>query len=81
MFSGIGPIEFLLSAVVLAAALAILFVPSMIAYRRRIERLWLVIVVNVLAGWTGVLWFVALWMALRMRTRTVSAPPAAVPTL
>jgi len=81
MFSGTGPTEFFLSAGVLAAALALLAVPSLIAYRRRVDRLWLVILVNVLAGWTGVLWFVALWMALKMRTRTVGAAPAAVPTL
>ncbi|WP_276314654.1 superinfection immunity protein [Streptomyces sp. AcE210] len=51
----------------------------MIASRRKVERLWLVVVVN-LAGITGVLWFVALYMAMTMRTRAADITPPNVPS-
>ncbi|RLV64267.1 immunity protein [Streptomyces sp. CBMAI 2042] len=65
MLSNIGPLELL----IVAALLVILVTPSVIAYRRKVERLWLVVLVNVIAGPTGLLWFVALYMATTMRTR------------
>ncbi|MFJ3436959.1 superinfection immunity protein [Streptomyces cyaneofuscatus] len=66
MLSNIGPLELL----VVAALLVILVTPSVIAYRRKVERLWLVVLVNVIAGPTGLLWFVALYMAMTMSTRS-----------
>ncbi|MFD5122630.1 superinfection immunity protein [Streptomyces sp. NPDC058385] len=70
MFSNIDPLGLL----ALAAVLLLLIVPTVIAYRRKVKRLWLVVVVN-LAGITGVLWFVALYMAMTMRTRTADITP------
>ncbi|MFD8572687.1 superinfection immunity protein [Streptomyces sp. NPDC059639] len=75
MLSNIGPLELLVGA----AVVLVLFVPSMIAYRRKVERLWLVVVVNVIAGPSGLLWFVALYMAMTMRTRTADITPATAP--
>ncbi|WP_234428216.1 superinfection immunity protein, partial [Streptomyces badius] len=63
--SNIGPLELL----IFVAAFLVLFVPSMVAYRRKVDRLWLVVVVNVVGGSTGLLWFLALYMAMTMRTR------------
>ncbi|MFE6800082.1 hypothetical protein ACFVEN_00125 [Streptomyces sp. NPDC057681] len=50
----------------------------MIAYRRKVTRLWLAVLVN-LAGITGVLWFVALYMAMKMRTRAADITAPHVP--
>ncbi|MER5371201.1 superinfection immunity protein [Streptomyces sp. NPDC002722] len=50
-------------------ALLVLSVPSIVAYHRRVQRLRLVIVVNVIGAFTGLFWLVALFMAVSMRTR------------
>ncbi|MCX5417822.1 superinfection immunity protein [Streptomyces sp. NBC_00059] len=65
MFSDIGPLE--LTGVALVAVL-FLSVPSLVAYRRRVQRLRLVIVINVIGAFTGLFWFVALFMAISMPT-------------
>ncbi|MEU9464261.1 superinfection immunity protein [Streptomyces sp. WC2508] len=49
-------------------ALLILNAPSIVAYRRKVQRLRPVIVVNVIGTFTGLFWFVALFMAVSMRT-------------
>ncbi|WP_331749839.1 MULTISPECIES: superinfection immunity protein [unclassified Streptomyces] len=66
MFSDIGPVE-LFAAI--SVVLLVLSVPSIVAYRRRVQRLRPVIVVNVIGAFTGLFWFVALFMAVSMRTR------------
>ncbi|MEU8452848.1 superinfection immunity protein [Streptomyces globisporus] len=75
MLSNIGPLELL----IFVAAFLVLFVPSMVAYRRKVDRLWLVVVVNVVGGSTGLLWFLALYMAMTMRTRAADGTPLNVP--
>ncbi|WP_327122087.1 superinfection immunity protein [Streptomyces sp. NBC_01341] len=72
MLANLTPLELL---VFVPVALIILFVPSIIAYRRKVERLWLVVVVSLIGGGTGLLWFVALYMAMTMRTRTADLAP------
>ncbi|WP_326771343.1 superinfection immunity protein [Streptomyces sp. NBC_01445] len=74
MLSNIGPLGLLF----VTAAFLLLIAPTVIAYRRKVARLWLVVVVN-LAGITGVLWFVALYMAMTMRTRAADITPPHVP--
>ncbi|MFD6528815.1 superinfection immunity protein [Streptomyces sp. NPDC060184] len=71
MFSDVGLYELLFMSL---CALLFLAVPSFIAYRRRVQRLWLVVLVNALGACTGVFWFVALYMALRMRTQSAAVP-------
>jgi hypothetical protein len=66
MISNISPLELL---VLVPLTLLILCVPSFIAHRRGVERLGLVIMVSVIGAFTGLFWFVALIMALTMRTR------------
>ncbi|MER5438499.1 superinfection immunity protein [Streptomyces sp. NPDC002790] len=66
MFAKIGTLEVLILALI---ALIVLVVPSFIAHRRRVQRLGLVIGINVIGAFTGVFWFVALVMALTMATR------------
>ncbi|MFD7971309.1 superinfection immunity protein [Streptomyces clavifer] len=72
MISTIGPLELL---VIVPLALLILCVPTFIAYRRRVDRLGLVVVVSVIGAATGLFWFVALVMALSMRTRGPAPMP------
>ncbi|MFJ8949309.1 superinfection immunity protein [Streptomyces sp. NPDC102381] len=72
MFSDIGPFELLVVALV---ALAVLSVPSLVARRRRVQRLRLVVVVNVIGAFTGLFWFVALIMAMSMATREPDTTP------
>ncbi|WP_327176363.1 superinfection immunity protein [Streptomyces sp. NBC_01335] len=74
MFSDIGFYELVGMSVL---ALLFLAVPSFIAYNRRVQRLRLVILVNALGACTGVFWFVALYMALRMRTESDPDPESA----
>ncbi|MFF1733852.1 superinfection immunity protein [Streptomyces sp. NPDC058247] len=74
MLSNMSPLE-LLGVV---AAAFVFFVPTMVAYRRKVERQGLVIVVNLLAGATGLAWFVALYMAMTMRTQTADITPSNV---
>ncbi|WP_329585528.1 superinfection immunity protein [Streptomyces sp. NBC_01005] len=66
MFSDIGPVE-LFAAI--PVALLVLSVPSIVAYRRKVQRLRPVIAVNAIGAFTGLFWFVALFMAVSMRTR------------
>ncbi|MFF3492177.1 superinfection immunity protein [Streptomyces sp. NPDC002795] len=56
-------------------ALAVLSVPSLVARHRRVQRLRLVVVVNVIGAFTGLFWFVALFMAMAMATREPDATP------
>ncbi|MEU5167665.1 MULTISPECIES: superinfection immunity protein [Streptomyces] len=65
MISTIRPLELL---VLVPVALLVLCLPSVVAYRRGVERLGLVIMVSLIGAVTGVFWFVALVMALSMRT-------------
>ncbi|MEU1485555.1 superinfection immunity protein [Streptomyces sp. NPDC005752] len=66
MISTVGPLELL---VLVPVALLVLCLPPVIAHRRGVERLGLVIVVSLIGAVTGLFWFVALVMALSMRTR------------
>ncbi|MEU1215748.1 superinfection immunity protein [Streptomyces sp. NPDC005791] len=66
MISTLSPVELL---ILVPAALLLLCVPSFIAYRRGVERLGLVVVVSLIGAVTGLFWFVALIMAVSMRTR------------
>ncbi|MFH8759576.1 superinfection immunity protein [Streptomyces atroolivaceus] len=66
MISTLSPMELL---VLVPIALLALCVPPFIAYRRGVERLGLVIVVSLIGAVTGLFWFVALIMAVSMRTR------------
>ncbi|MEU6954592.1 superinfection immunity protein [Streptomyces sp. NPDC045714] len=75
MLSNISPFELLIAV---PLGLLVLLVPSIIAYRRKVERLWLVIVVSLISVPTGLLWFVALYMALTMRARAADVPPLSV---
>ncbi|MFE4873840.1 superinfection immunity protein [Streptomyces sp. NPDC056682] len=70
MFSDVGPLE--LAGVALVAVL-FLSVPSLVAYRRRVQRLRLVIAINVIGAFTGLFWFVALFMAMSMPARDSDA--------
>ncbi|MFF4243088.1 superinfection immunity protein [Streptomyces sp. NPDC001822] len=72
MLANLTPLELL---VFVPVALLLLFVPTIVAYRRKVERLWLVVVVSLIGGTTGLLWFVALYMAMTMRTRTADVTP------
>lgn len=72
MLGNMGPLELLIFVPV---AFLLLCVPAIVAYRRKVERLWLVIVVSLIGGSTGLLWFVALYMAMTMRTRTDGVTP------
>ncbi|MFD8747489.1 superinfection immunity protein [Streptomyces sp. NPDC059616] len=74
MFSDMGPVE-LFAAI--PVALLILSAPSIVAYRRKVQRLRPVIVVNVIGAFTGLFWFVALFMAVSMRTRDSDPTPPA----
>ncbi|WP_250290068.1 superinfection immunity protein [Streptomyces atroolivaceus] len=71
MIATLRPVELLVLVPVL---LLLLCLPSVIAYRRKVERLGLVIVVSLVGAVTGLFWFVALIMAITMRTRH-PAPP------
>ncbi|MGW2276577.1 superinfection immunity protein [Streptomyces sp. NPDC001770] len=71
MLSDMGFYELL---VMVAFSLLFLAVPSFVAYNRRVQRLRLVILVNLLGACTGVFWFVALYMALRMRPVSTPEP-------
>ncbi|MFJ8754690.1 superinfection immunity protein [Streptomyces sp. NPDC102441] len=66
MISTVSPIELL---VLVPLALLLLCVPWFIAHRRGVERQGLVVVVSLIGAVTGLFWFVALVMALSMRTR------------
>lgn len=66
MFSNIGPIELLVVALI---GLLVLAVPTFIAHRRRVQRLGWVVAASVIGAFTGVFWFVALFLALVMPTR------------
>ncbi|MFI7341047.1 superinfection immunity protein [Streptomyces sp. NPDC050085] len=66
MLSDIGLLELTGMALV---ALLILSVPSLVACRRRVQRLRLVITINAIGAFTGLFWFVALFMAMSMPTR------------
>ncbi|WP_217250701.1 superinfection immunity protein [Streptomyces sp. AC602_WCS936] len=66
MFSDVGPLKQLVVALV---GLFFLGVPSLVAHRRRVQRLRWVVVVNVIGVLTGLFWFVALFMAMSMATR------------
>ena len=66
MFSNIGPIELLIVALIVLPVLA---VPSFIAHRRRAQRLGWVVAASVIGAFTGVFWFVALFLAFAMPTR------------
>ncbi|MFC8589800.1 superinfection immunity protein [Streptomyces atroolivaceus] len=66
MISTISPVELL---ILVPVALLALCLPTFIAYRRGVERLGLVVVVSLIGAVTGLFWFVALVMAVSMRTR------------
>jgi len=66
MISTLSPVELL---ILVPVALLLLCVPSFIAYRRGVQRLGLVIGVSLIGAVTGLFWFVALIMAVSMRTR------------
>lgn len=66
MFSDVGALKLV---VVALGGLFFLGVPTLIAYRRRVQRLRWVVVVNVIGAFTGLFWFVALFMAMSMATR------------
>lgn len=72
MISTLSPTELL---ILVPIALLLLCVPSFIAYRRGVERPGLVIVVSLLGAVTGLFWFVALVMAISMRTRSTAPMP------
>ncbi|GGY82777.1 superinfection immunity protein [Streptomyces nitrosporeus] len=72
MISHIGPLELL---VLVLVGLLFLAVPPFIAHRRGVRRLWLVVVVSVIGAFTGLFWFVALFMALAMPARDSGPVP------
>lgn len=51
--------------VILWFALAIYFVPSILAFDRKVSSPWSVFVINLLLGWTLIGWAVALALAVR----------------
>ncbi|MGE0047300.1 MAG: superinfection immunity protein [Hyphomonadaceae bacterium] len=66
-----------LAALVLAAiliALCAFFVPSWIAFQRRHEYRWIILALNIGAGWSGVGWLGALVWALWPRNRALAEP-------
>ena len=56
------------SLFVLVMAVAIYFIPTMVALDRHVVNKWSVAVINVFLGWTLIGWVVALAMAVRTRT-------------
>lgn len=71
LLSGAGVLLFLLVGVI---ALAVYFLPSIIAIKRRVVNLGSVIAINVLLGWSLIGWVVALAMALRTNPPWVGGP-------
>jgi hypothetical protein len=55
-------------AVVLGIGAMLYMLPTIIAWSRRIESRGWVLVLNILLGWSGIVYFICLWMAL-------SSPP------
>jgi len=55
-----------LAMVAIAAAVTLLVLPTLIALLRDVERPGLVVLATVLAAFTGVAWFGALYLALRL---------------
>lgn len=51
----------------LAAAIGVYLLPSILAFNRQVPNRWSVVVINVLLGWTLIGWAVALAMAVRDR--------------
>lgn len=52
----------------LVLALAIYFLPAIVALYRKVANKWSVVVINALLGWTLIGWAVALAMAVRDQT-------------
>ncbi|MYW65719.1 superinfection immunity protein [Streptomyces sp. SID8379] len=65
MFSQLGPTEVL---IITFFCLVIGLLPTWIAFKRKADHRWMILVLNVLLGGTGIGWFIALWFALRPRT-------------
>jgi len=61
-WSSIDPVVLLLAA---ATLFCIHFLPSFIAFSRRAKNAFLILVLNILFGWTGIIWIVLLLWALK----------------
>lgn len=59
---------------VIGIALGLYFLPSIVALNRKVANKWSVVVINTLLGWTLIGWAVALAMAVRDQTASLSRP-------
>lgn len=66
-----------MSAAVVAIALGLYFLPSIVAAIRGVDHAGSIIVIDIFLGWTLVGWVVALAMACR----TTHRPPTLIPTV
>ena len=58
----------------IAAAAAIYFVPTLVAFMRGVSSPWSIVVINTLLGWTLIGWVVALAMAVRSKPEPPRMP-------
>lgn len=56
---------------VVLALVAVYFLPTILAFERKVSSPWSVAVINTFLGWTLLGWVVALAMAVRSRPSTV----------
>lgn len=56
---------------ILVAAVGFYFLPTILAFNRKVSSPWSVAVINTFLGWTLIGWVVALAMAVRSRPSTV----------
>lgn len=73
---GIGGVELALLLPFIAVATVPYFIPTIVAAARRHSNLMMIGLINLLAGWTIVGWFVAfLWSLRDPNTRTSTTAP------
>lgn len=72
--------DFFDGLMVFAAAAAIYFAPTIVAFAREVSSPWSIVVINLLLGWTLIGWVVALAMAVRSKTDPPRMPAPQQPT-
>jgi len=63
----------LIDSLIFVVVLFITFIPSMIAFHRRLKRRWACLIVNALLGWTVIFW-IPIWI-WSMLTNAVEDKP------
>ena len=66
MTGGLSPVHLvvLLNVIGFLVVLPLLFAPTIVAFYRKHAKKWLVLALNLLAGWTGIGWILALIWAI-----------------